>query len=32
MPELYQGPVWLLIEYKGNNKYGREKIPKSEVS
>ena len=32
MPEQYQGPVWLLVEYKGNNKYGREKIPKPEVS
>ena len=25
MPEQYEGPVWLLVEYKGNNKYGREK-------
>jgi hypothetical protein len=32
MPEQYQGPVWLLIEYKGNNKYGTEKVPKPEVS
>jgi hypothetical protein len=26
MPEQYQGPGWLLIEYKGNNKYGRKKF------
>jgi hypothetical protein len=26
MPEQYQGPIWLLVEYKGNNKYGRGKI------
>src|SRR3989337_563732 len=26
MAAQYKGPVWLLIEYKGNNKYGREKI------
>src|SRR4051812_36760044 len=26
MSEQYQGPVWLLVEYKGNNKYGREKF------
>src|SRR5664279_1557451 len=26
MPEKYEGPVWLLVEYKGNNKYGREKF------
>jgi hypothetical protein len=26
MPEQYQGPVWLLVEYKGNNKYGGEKF------
>src|SRR3954471_2604845 len=26
MPEQYQGPVWLLLEYKGNNKYGGEKF------
>src|SRR5664279_3479087 len=32
MPEQYEGPVWLLVEYKGNNKYGREKIPKPKVS
>jgi hypothetical protein len=32
MSEQYQGPGWLLIEYKGNNKYGREKIPKPKVS
>jgi hypothetical protein len=32
MPEQYQGPVCLLVEYKGNNKYGREKIPKPKVS
>ena len=23
MPEKYQGPVWLLLEHKWNNKYGR---------
>jgi hypothetical protein len=28
----YQGPGWILIEYKGNNKYGREKVPKPKVS
>jgi hypothetical protein len=28
----YQGPGWVLIKYKGNNKYGREKIPEPEVS
>ena len=26
MPAQYEGPVWLLIEYKGNNKYGRKKF------
>src|SRR4051794_17752508 len=26
MPEQHQGPVWLLIEHKGNHKYGREKF------
>ena len=26
MPEHYEGPVWLLVEYKGNNKYGRENV------
>src|SRR3954471_20092894 len=26
MPEQYQGPIWLLVEYKGNNKYGRKKF------
>ena len=26
MPAQYEGPVWLLVEYKGNNKYGREKF------
>jgi hypothetical protein len=26
MPEQYQGPDWILIEYKGNNKYSREKF------
>jgi hypothetical protein len=25
MPEQYQGPGWVLVKYKGNNKYGREK-------
>jgi hypothetical protein len=32
MPEQYQGPIWILVEYKKNNKYGREKIPKPKVS
>ena len=27
MPAQYEGTVWLLVEYKGNNKYGREKVP-----
>ena len=27
MPSQYEGPVWLLVEYKGNNNYGREKVP-----
>ena len=31
-PEQYQGPVSLLVEYKGNNKHGIEKVPKPEVS
>ena len=26
MPEQYEGPVWLLVEYKGNNKYARKKF------
>jgi hypothetical protein len=26
MPEQYQGPIWILDEYKGNNKYGREQF------
>jgi hypothetical protein len=26
MPEQYQGTLWLLIEYKENNKYDREKF------
>ena len=26
MPAQYEGPFWLLVEYKGNNKYGREKF------
>ena len=30
--EQYQGPVWLLLQYKGNNKYGEENIPELEVS
>jgi hypothetical protein len=25
-PFQYQGPVWLLVEYKENNKYGRKKF------
>jgi hypothetical protein len=32
MPEQYQVPGWLLIEYKENNKYGREKVLKPKVS
>jgi hypothetical protein len=32
MNEQYQGPGWVLVKYKGNNKYGREKIPEPEVS
>src|SRR3954468_10858732 len=32
MPEQYEGPVWLLVEYKGNNKHVGEKVPKPEVS
>ena len=32
MSEQYQGPVWLLLQYKGNNKYGEENIPELEVS
>src|SRR3989337_3618504 len=31
MPAQYEGPVWLLVEYKGNNKYGREKVPEPKV-
>jgi hypothetical protein len=31
-PFKYQGAMWLLVKYKGNNKYDREKIPKPEVS
>src|SRR4051812_11066630 len=26
MPAQYEGPDWLLVEYKGNNKYSREKF------
>ena len=26
MTAQYEGTVWLLVEYKGNNKYGREKF------
>src|SRR3954464_4546907 len=26
MPAQYQGPVWLLVEHEGNNKYDREKF------
>ena len=29
MSAQYEGPVWLLIEYKGNNKYPREKAKTS---
>jgi hypothetical protein len=29
MPEQYQGPVSILVEYKVNNKYGREKNSKT---
>ena len=32
MPEQYEGPVWILVEYKGNNKHGGQKFPKPEVS
>ena len=32
MPAQYEGPVWLLVEYKGNNKHGREKVPEPKVS
>src|SRR3990170_7760805 len=32
MPAQYEGPVWLLVEYKWNNKYGREKVPEPKVS
>ncbi|KAK1696836.1 hypothetical protein QYE76_013533, partial [Lolium multiflorum] len=28
----YEGPVWILVQYKGNNKHGGEKVPKPEVS
>jgi hypothetical protein len=30
--ECHVGPDWLLVECKGNNKYGREKVPKPKVS
>ena len=26
MPAQYEGHDWLLVEYKGNNKYAREKV------
>ena len=32
MPEQYEGPVRILVQYKGNNKHGGEKVPKPEVS
>src|SRR3954467_8993379 len=32
MPAQYEGPVWLLVEYKGNNKYGQEKVSEPKVS
>jgi hypothetical protein len=32
MPEQYQGPIWILVEYKENNKYVREKITKPKFS
>ena len=32
MPAQYEGTIWLLDEYKGNNKYGREKVPEPKVS
>ena len=32
MPAQYEGPIRLLVEYKGNSKYGREKVPKPTVS
>src|SRR3990170_8561131 len=28
----YEGPIWLLVQYKGNNKHGREKVPEPKVS
>ena len=30
-PKQYEGPDWLLVEYKGNNKYGREKVSELKV-
>jgi hypothetical protein len=32
MLEQYQGPIWILIEYKMNPKYAREEIQKPKVS
>ena len=32
MTTQYEGPVWVVVEYKGNNKYGREKVPEPKVS
>src|SRR3954463_6008564 len=26
MPAQYEGPFWILVEYKGNNKYGQKKF------
>ena len=31
-PKQYEGPDWILVEYKGNNKYSREKVPEPKVS
>ena len=32
MPAQYEGPDWLLVEYKGNNKYARQKVLEPKVS
>ena len=32
MPAQYEGHDWLLVEYKGNNKYAREKVLEPKVS
>ena len=31
-PKQYEGHDWLLIQYKGNNKYAREKVSEPKVS